>query len=50
MADTFFDIENGTQKVIDNDSNHERSLKLEHSIQNEITVYKQLYQNKVSQS
>ena len=36
------DFESGTQKIVDNDSNHE-SLKFKHANHNAITAYKQLY-------
>ena len=36
--------ENGVQKIVDNDPNHERSLKFRHAIQN--ATYKNLYQEK----
>ena len=38
--------ENDIQKIADNDTNHERSLKFEHTIHYVITAYKQLYQEK----
>ena len=50
VVDTFYDFENGIQKIVDNDPNCERSLKFEHVIQNAITAYKQLYQRKLSQA
>ena len=46
MADALCDFENGIQKIVDNDLNHERSLKFEHIIQNITAAYKQLYQDK----
>ena len=39
MADAFCDFENDIQKIVDNDPNHERSLKFEHAIQNAMAVY-----------
>ena len=48
IADPFHDFENGTQKIVDIDLNHERSLQFEHVIQNVIVPYKQLYQESVT--
>ena len=49
MANAFCDFENGKQKIVDNDPNHERSLKFEHAIPNVITAYNRCIK-KVSQA
>ena len=49
MADTFHDFDNGIRKIVDNDPNHERSLKFKHAIQNVIAACKLLCQE-VSQA
>ena len=40
--------ENDIQKIVDNNPDHERSLKSKHGIQNAIAAYKQLYQESVT--
>ena len=43
LAEAFIEIESGMQKIVDNDPNRERSLKLERNIQYALAAYKQLY-------
>lgn len=50
LAEAFIEIESGMQKIVDNDPNRERSLKLERNIQHALAAYKQLYQEKVHQA
>ena len=50
MADAFLNFENGTQKIVGNDPNHERSLKLKNAIPNVIAAYKQFNHEKVPQA
>lgn len=50
LADALSEIEKGIQKIVDNDPNRERSLKLEHSIENVLAPYKALHQEKILQA
>ena len=40
--------ENDIQKIVDNNPDHERSLKSKHGIQNAIAAYKQVQQESVT--
>lgn len=50
LAEALSEIESGMRKIVDNDPNRERSLKLERNIQYALAAYKQLYQEKLLQA